>query len=107
MAKKKTFEEFRKLKRKAPLHIALVIVLGDLGEYIRDNILKDDNDEFIIDKESEADRPDVTIKDIRKCDSKSLNDQPIRFPTTEMHIEELKAQFDEGKTDHFNNKELK
>lgn len=106
MAKRKAFEEFRKLKRKAPLHVALIIVLGDLGEYIRDNILKEGNDEFIIDKESESDRPDVTIKDIDKPE-KSLNDQPIRFPTTEMHVEEYKDQFNEDKTDHFNNKELK
>lgn len=33
MAKKKAFEDFNKLyKKKTPLHIALVIVLGELGE---------------------------------------------------------------------------
>lgn len=35
MAKKKAFDEFKKLhKKKVPLHISLEIVMGDLGEYI-------------------------------------------------------------------------
>jgi hypothetical protein len=47
MAKKRAFEEFKRLhKKKVPLSIALEIILGDLGEYVKNNILLE-NEEYL------------------------------------------------------------
>ena len=56
MAKRKAFDEFKRLnKKKTPLPIALVIVLGDLGDYINSNVLEDQSK--FIDNISEANMP--------------------------------------------------
>ena len=42
MATRRAFEEFKKLhKKKVPLKVSLIIVLGDLGEYVTNNIMND------------------------------------------------------------------
>jgi hypothetical protein len=61
MAKKKAFEEFKKLKKKGvPLKISLVIVLGDLGEYVCHNIL-DDSDSELSDRTKKEEHKDNSM----------------------------------------------
>jgi hypothetical protein len=63
MAKKKAFEELKKLHKKGmPLKIALVIVLGDLGEYICHNILDISDSDLNNRVEEEEDRDDFRLK---------------------------------------------
>lgn len=88
MAKKRAFEEFKKHKKKTPLPIALVIVLGDLGEYIRDNVIKDDVD-YIKEPESDKMKENNILRSSRIHPNapNSENNTKGKFDATDMNEE--------------------
>ena len=97
ISKQSAFNEFKRLNRKkVPLPIALVIVLGDLGEYISDNVLNDEDldqsqgnlesqplREIIIDEKEVKLKRTVTFQD-------NMNDDSEDNP--KMNTEHLKSQ---------------
>lgn len=84
MAKRKAFDEFKRLKRKkTPLPIALIIVLGDLGDYINSNVLEDES--RFIDNISEANIPGNNIIPATSSQIKrNQEEEEVKFQATTM-----------------------
>lgn len=93
MAKKRAFEEFSKLnKKKVPLQISLIIVLGDLGEYIVHNVLKDED----ISEAGDNPQPADLQKESNKSKDHSYHKpvESVKFHG-KMEVEEEKQQTEE------------
>ena len=84
IAKRKVFDELKRLnKKKTPLPIALIIVLGDLGDYINSNVL-DDQSRFI-DNISEANIPgNNEVPAILSQIKRNQDEEEVKFQATTM-----------------------
>lgn len=97
ISKQSAFHEFKRLNRKkVPLPIALVIVLGDLGEYIWDNVLNDENidqSQLIIEPQPEreiiVDEKEVKLKRTVTFQN-DLSEEPEEIP--KLNTEHLRSQ---------------
>jgi hypothetical protein len=88
MAKKRAFEEFKRMhKKKIPLSIALEIILGDLGEYVKNNILLED-EEYLEHKSRNEDKTLVKFSEIDQSMNKPEEVIHHKFLETPMNEEE-------------------